>query len=216
MRTAALLCSLALSCSVMLSAGSYHSRRSQPYTGQAGVFDFYLLTLSWEPEYCFSHRSDPDCTASKRGFVVHGLWPQNNDGSYPSNCSSTQPPPSNADELSGIVPAEILQHEWTKHGTCSGLSGNAYFDLIRKSWSSLTIPTDFKAPARSFTVRPTDLKKEFHDANGTIDPQDVVIGAGRGYLQSVEICLTKQGAPMHCPATVYDYNGGTIIVPPLR
>src|SRR5262245_40576168 len=49
---------------------------------QAGVFDYYLLALSWSPTYCAGlddGRYDPQCHGRERrpyAFVLHGLWPQ--------------------------------------------------------------------------------------------------------------------------------------------
>src|SRR3974390_1701145 len=45
-----------------------------------GNFDYYLLNLSWSPEFCHSHPSAAEC-AEHATFVLHGLWPQNFDGS---------------------------------------------------------------------------------------------------------------------------------------
>src|ERR1700754_489390 len=43
-----------------------------------GDFDLYVLSLSWSPDYCASHRNDvTQCGADQHfGLVVHGLWPQ--------------------------------------------------------------------------------------------------------------------------------------------
>src|SRR5689334_6883835 len=57
--------------------------------GKPGVFDYYLLTLSWSPEFCTTSPSDPQCTGAHHfGFVIHGMWPQFNNGTWPQNCSS--------------------------------------------------------------------------------------------------------------------------------
>lgn len=56
-------------------------------TGQPGAFDYYVLALSWSPEFCHSHPTKPECVSGKFGFVVHGLWPQYANG-YPENCST--------------------------------------------------------------------------------------------------------------------------------
>src|SRR6201996_9691352 len=53
----------------------------------AQPFDYYLLNLSWSPEFCHSHPNATEC-ASRATFVLHGLWPQNTDGTYPQNCST--------------------------------------------------------------------------------------------------------------------------------
>src|SRR5437763_15696110 len=86
----------------------------------AAQFDFYLLNLSWSPEFCHSHPSAAEC-AMHSTFVLHGLWPQNRDGSYPQNCSSA-PGPADPSQYSELYPdPSLLRHEWAKHGTCSGL-----------------------------------------------------------------------------------------------
>ena len=94
--------------------------------GTPGVFDFYLLTLSWSPEFCVTHPQAAECAAHP-GFVLHGLWPQNNDGSYPEDCSDAAGP-SDPGAFRDIFPDEhLLEHEWQTHGTCSGLGPDAYF-----------------------------------------------------------------------------------------
>ncbi|WP_348268439.1 hypothetical protein [Edaphobacter sp. DSM 109919] len=61
------------------------SSRQQARTTQAGAtsqpFDYYLLNLSWSPEFCHSHTTAAEC-AQHRAFTLHGLWPQNNTGPY--------------------------------------------------------------------------------------------------------------------------------------
>ncbi|CAB3778800.1 Ribonuclease [Paraburkholderia ultramafica] len=43
-----------------------------------GKFDYYVLSLSWSPDYCSGNAQDTQqCGPTKRfGFVPHGLWPQ--------------------------------------------------------------------------------------------------------------------------------------------
>src|SRR5579872_3051728 len=106
------------------SSGESRRNRSRSNHSAAnsapGDFDFYLLNLSWSPEFCTTH-SSPEC-ASHPGFVVHGLWPQNTDGTYPENCSSA-PGPANPSQYIDVIPtASLVQHEWATHGTCSGLA----------------------------------------------------------------------------------------------
>ncbi|KAK2375228.1 ribonuclease [Trifolium repens] len=52
-------------------------------------FDFFLFVQQWPGAYCDSRQS---CCYPKTGkptadFSIHGLWPNNNDGSWPSNCN---------------------------------------------------------------------------------------------------------------------------------
>jgi len=56
-------------------------------------FDFYVLALSWSPTFCAKNGlgNDQQCAAGREhGFVVHGLWPQNERG-YPQDCASDEP-----------------------------------------------------------------------------------------------------------------------------
>src|ERR1700761_3762666 len=58
-----------------------------------GHFDYYLLALSWAPSYCVVHPGDRDeCQGRGYGFVLHGLWPQFNNGGYPQTCSTNIDP----------------------------------------------------------------------------------------------------------------------------
>ena len=47
-----------------------HGSQRESQTGQPGVFDYYVLALSWSPEFCYSHRDKPECQSGHRGFVV--------------------------------------------------------------------------------------------------------------------------------------------------
>ena len=70
--------------------GSQSGRSSADNT--PGHFDYYLLTLSWAPQFCATHQanmSSSECDPKRHyGLVVHGLWPQNDNGSYPLECGS--------------------------------------------------------------------------------------------------------------------------------
>src|SRR4051794_31231797 len=100
---------------------------------QNAAFDYYLLTLSWSPEYCHGNASSTQCSADKHfGFVVHGLWPEYKSGGGPVNCSQ-QPGPTNPSSYLDIMPdLGLISHEWKTHGTCSGLEADQYFGLIRR------------------------------------------------------------------------------------
>src|SRR5258707_2328410 len=67
-------------------SGRRRSRRGRADTqATPGTFDFYLLNLSWSPEFCVTHGDSPEC-GHGLGLVVHGLWPQYLSGDYPEDC----------------------------------------------------------------------------------------------------------------------------------
>jgi ribonuclease T2 len=125
--------------------------------GTPGDFDLYVLTQSWQPEFCF-RKSYPGClhpNASEYMFkhlTLHGLWPQYSQtrggSTYPFDCSSEQFDPSVLSQVQGGRAAietywpnvkaspgdwasysSFCQHEWTKHGTCTKLSQLDYFNF---------------------------------------------------------------------------------------
>lgn len=71
------------------SIGISSARQSQSRVqaeSVAGVFDYYLLALSWSPTFCLTHKDDAQCTGKGYGFVLHGLWPQYAGGGWPQSC----------------------------------------------------------------------------------------------------------------------------------
>src|SRR5438034_10573190 len=109
----------------VVSNGSSHKKKTPAKTS---AFDYYLLTLSYAPDFCAQPSGDKDpreCGAGRHiGFVVHGLWPQGENSRGPENCGPASP--VGRDIISATlnyVPTEsLIQHEWATHGTCSGLS----------------------------------------------------------------------------------------------
>jgi len=124
--TALFLLILVAGAGVLLASNRH--RQKQHQSGQPGAFDYYVLALSWSPEFCHSHPSKPECTSGNFGFVVHGLWPQYKDG-YPEHCS-TAPGLTDPSRMQEVMPdPSLVAHEWTTHGTCSGLEADAYSNL---------------------------------------------------------------------------------------
>jgi ribonuclease T2 len=202
---------------VAVAAGSSKHRNSQAVQGQPGVFDYYLLTLSWSPEFCYSrvHAEKPECQSGHYGFVVHGLWPQYATQGYPENCSNAAGL-ENPGEMTDIMPdAGLVAHEWSTHGTCSGLDAESYFKLLRQAFESVKVPTRFVAPHENFSIPPQEVKREFVQANPTFGAEDMTVSCGNNYLTAVSLCMTKDLKPTAC-RNVRDCRANVIRVPPVR
>ncbi len=171
-------------------SNNHQSRRhnSQGTSGQPGAFDFYLLNLSWSPEFCATHPDKPECDAHP-GFVLHGLWPQNNDGSYPEHCSDASGPSDPAAFRDLYPDAGLLSHEWSTHGTCSGLSAEAFFTQARTALHAVTIPSSLAGLTRQTAATPDDLLAQFSRANPAIPRESLALSCGNNYLTAVEVCL---------------------------
>jgi ribonuclease T2 len=162
-----------------------------------GAFDFYLLTLSWSPEFCMTHASAAECAAHP-AFVLHGLWPQNNDGTYPEDCSDA-PGPANPGQYSDIYPdAWLLAHEWKTHGTCSGLAADAYFQLERRAVHSVAVPKQLATLQTQVQMTPAQIVAEFTQANSSTSSDEYAISCGNNRLTAVEVCFTKSLQAVSC------------------
>jgi ribonuclease T2 len=196
---------------------------------EAGRFDYYALVLSWSPTYCASQRdrSDPQCSprdGRQYAFVLHGLWPQHDRG-WPENCRTRERPfvpRETIDRMLDIMPSpKLVIHEYRKHGTCSGLEPNAYYDLSRRLFSKVKIPQRFVRPNADFFVSPDELRQEFLAANPSLKPDSVAVACGRpgGRLREVRICFSREGEPRSCghneePRRLC--SQGRMHVPPVR
>lgn len=192
------------------------ARQSRATTATAtGPFDLYLLNLSWSPEYCHTHANAQECAAHDT-FVLHGLWPENNDGTYPQNCSNA-PGPTNLAPYSGLYPDPgLLQHEWQTHGTCTGLSPDAYFQAVRTASNSVKIPGTFQNLSAATSMTPAEIETQFTQSNPSIPSTGVVVSCGNNFLTAVEVCMDKSLHPIACPTGIKSCHANTVRVPAPR
>jgi ribonuclease T2 len=128
--------------------------KPRPVAPEAGIFDAYVLGMSYENDFCVSHPDKKECKnghAASFGMALHGLWPnRDNDPrhtyQYCGNVTERQlgknwcAPKYDvrrdmtertfaalADVMPGVESC-LYNHEWYAHGTCSGVSPEEYFD----------------------------------------------------------------------------------------
>jgi ribonuclease T2 len=160
-------------------------------------FDYYVLNLSWSPEFCHSHPNATECSQHP-AFVLHGLWPQNNNGTYPEDCS-TEPGPRNPAAFSDLYPGPgLLIHEWRTHGTCSGLPPDAFFTLARNAFHSVAIPPTLSHLDHQISMPPSQILDLFTAANPSIPRSSLALSCGNNYLTAIEVCLNHTAQPTSC------------------
>ena len=198
--------------------------------GVPGRFDYYALSLSWSPSFCAETQrgaSDPQCNRSNGrpyAFVLHGLWPQYERG-YPDSCPTEQQPfvPNQTiDRMLDIMPSRpLIIHEYRKHGVCSGLGPDAYFDFGRKLFHKVKIPARFVAPANNQMVDTNQVIGDFVAANPGLRPDmlGVVCGGSGNRLREVRICMSREGEFRACGSNENQRrlcNSPRVFVPPIR
>lgn len=168
-----------------------------------GDFDFYVLALSWSPDFCASNDDPQQCSVGKQlSFVLHGLWPQYTRG-YPADCSTEKLPRDAPQQFPNIYPSpKLYTHEWNKHGTCSGLKPLDYLALSKSLKESIAIPQTYRTPAQAFRTTTADLKAAFVKANSALREDALVVqcsGAGR-FLKELYVCFSREEQPIACSA----------------
>ena len=191
---------------------------------QPGQFDFYVLSLSWSPSFCEAagERGTPpqqQCAARPYSFVVHGLWPQYEKG-FPEFCQ--QPAPrldrNIVSSMLDLMPApRLIFNEWDKHGTCSGLSPNAYFESVRRARALVKIPDAYIEPKALLTVTPDEVEEAFVAANPGLARDAVAVTCDSRRLSEVRICLGKDLRFRACPEIdARACRRDKIVMPPVR
>jgi ribonuclease T2 len=173
-----------------------NANQIEPEIPQSSGFDFYVLSLSWSPHYCASKGGGGDaqqCRSAKPfGFIVHGLWPQNERG-YPKNCMSNEVLSRNdIRSILDLTPSTgLVRHEWEKHGSCSGLTPPDYLKAMRVAREAVIIPAQFINSRRAFAISAGAIENAFVLANPKLNAQSISVDCDRQKLAEVRICLSQ-------------------------
>lgn len=188
----------------------------------AGRFDYYVLSLSWSPSWCRAEGDAQDaeqCDAGKRrGFVVHGLWPQYERG-WPEECRTTARDPSRRETraMEDIMGSGGLAwYQWKKHGRCSGLDAGEYFALMRRAAASVVPPTALRRFDRDLRLPASVIEEAFIEANPDLGRDGITVTCRARALQEVRICLTKDLQPRDCAADLRRDCAGDFLMPAPR
>lgn len=211
--------------------------------GRPASFGLYVLALSWAPNFCCGHPDKGECQGLQGSFgathvTIHGLWPNYTDAqasqagaNWPQYCTPynvcQKNPPQGCDPDSSTIPQDmttygpgyvsdndfLADHEWPKHGSCTGLDSGTYFSAAIAALKAL--PGDQGTPALltqnvGGTVSTTDLQAAFGS------PESVMLSCDASCnLTQVSICLAngdsgQPGTRVACPnnTTSSSYDNG--------
>lgn len=192
-----------------------------------GDFDYYVLALSWSPTFCTTRNGRKDrnqCGSGRRyDFVVHGLWPQYERG-WPDYCRTERRyvPNKRIRAMLDIMPSKrLVIHQWRKHGTCTGLSQQAYFDLTRKLFARFQVPARYVAPSRTLLTTPRELVHDFVTTNLWLKPEMISVQCGRrrdrANLSELRVCFGRDLKPMACGHNERrSCQARSLVMPPVR
>ncbi|XP_010937158.1 extracellular ribonuclease LE [Elaeis guineensis] len=200
-------------------------------------FDFFYFVQQWPGSYCDTKRS---CCYPKTGkpaadFGIHGLWPNNNDGSYPSNCDPDSP--YDQSKIRDLMPtmqakwptlacpssdgSEFWKHEWEKHGTCSEsiLNQHSYFQAalnLKKQVDLLQIlqGAGIEPDGGSYSV--DNITRAIRDATGfTPGIECNVDESSNSQLYQIYICVDTNAKDLiECPLYPRSMCSSQIEFPP--
>ncbi|MEM9735676.1 MAG: ribonuclease T2 [Pseudomonadota bacterium] len=194
---------------------------------RAGDFSHYVLALSWNAAWCDAEgdgwnegRGAAQCDPRHaHGWMLHGLWPQRERG-WPEYCRSNERDPARRETR---AMADLMGnggsawHQWKKHGRCSGLSAQAYFDLSREAFARVTRPEVFRRLDREVRIDPDVVEEAFLEANPDLDATDLAVTCRDGVIREVRICLSKALVPRACtPEVARGCRADTASFPPMR
>jgi len=209
----------------------------------AADFGLYVLALSWAPTFCCSHPDKEECARLSDGYAgthltLHGLWPNYRDDeargrdTYPQFCgdyarcrshhdrSCAPDPASLPEEMRELAPGYVgdhdflADHEWPKHGSCTGLDPSAYFRAALSAMHAL--PGNGTPDAVTSAIGRSVELEALAGAFGV--PRDsVLLGCEADCrLAQVSVCLAHEpggaGKPVACPrnTTQSSYDNGCV------
>ena len=198
--------------------------------GVAGQFDTYVFSLQWAAAFCEGKPGLPECADrapgrfSSNNLTIHGLWPDKaGDSSHTYGYCGVDPKVQALDRaatwcrmpdlnlasgtmsrLTEIMPgaASCLQnHEWYKHGSCSGFTPDEYYtrtaDLV--AFVSTTKFGRFLSANKGRTVAADDLlaafEGEFGAGTRTLVALNCTKAGGADLLLDVRLTLSQPLRP---------------------
>jgi ribonuclease T2 len=205
--------------------------------GTAGQFDFYVFAQSWPAQFCQAHQSWPGCSSPTQwqahNLTLHGMWPNYNQPqsghSWPQCCQSQYGSdidpqvaaelmtefqtywPNEEDPSGGDLSNSLWNHEWGKHGTCSGLDQKTYFSTAMNVELSMPTP-DVITQNIGNSCALSDLQAAY-GAQQCDEGGDCIAGFncqsqnGQLYLAGVTTCWDTTFTQITCPAAVLSSQG---------
>ncbi len=150
----------------------------------------FILAASWEPAFCATNQKKAECrgeTANSfaaQNFSLHGLWPmrqeycgvsddlkqadRRSDWADLPEVSLSAGTRSALDKVMPGTQSGLERHEWTRHGTCTRMSADDYFNAAIGLINELNASAvrDLFAQNIGRTLTASDIKAAFDKSFG--------------------------------------------------
>lgn len=190
-------------------------------------FTYYLLATQWIPGWCKvgTGQSGADLDYARackskmwlKHIMYHGLWPQNKDGTYPFDCVKV--PLIESSQISFINPytnyltnsTSFLDHEWSKHGTCSNFyikltktTSKSYYKGLNNYFThGLKMYSAIKMPALPANINLNELIQKVHANNKNIPINAIQVMYAKDVNESSKLYLTGLWFCVHKTKSTY-------------
>jgi ribonuclease T2 len=92
----------------------------------------------------------------------------------------------------------LAWHQWKKHGSCSGLSAEAYFTLSRRAYEAVKRPEVFRKLSEPVRLPASVVEAAFLKANPGWQADMLTITCRAGRIEEARLCLSKSLTPVPC------------------
>ena len=173
----------------------------------------YILSMSWSPAFCQTNSHEMQCDPqADYGLILHGLWPEYTDDS--TYCETDHRPPTHfeVNQMLDITPApELIRHEWRKHGSCTGQSAQAYFDMARDAFEAFTPPDALSVEGATISTKA--LQAAIRQANPDRPVNTFELVCNRNTLREIRLCLDADLNPQACNPSPNTCSSPVITIP---
>jgi ribonuclease T2 len=162
----------------------------------------YTLSLIWLPQQCRNDREGFGCSDRRANFVLHGLWPDGKGKDWPQWCKPADvlPEATIAAHYCATPSAQLIQHEWAKHGTCmAGYTPDRYFTQSNALFDGFVAPNMRVLSYRAQTA--ASVQRAIAAANPGMRADMMRLNVDKkGWLREVWLCLDTRFKYKSCPA----------------
>jgi ribonuclease T2 len=155
----------------------------------------YIFALSWSPGFCdmeCDRERRPECRrGANLGFVIHGLWANDNNGQE-IICDGGDDLSDRGKSRASAVFSDTgrANHEWKAHWSCLGVSEDDFVDAVTKARALISIPESLAAPSAPQSLDPEDIRGSFASTNSTaLQRQQVTVTCVNRELMQVKFCV---------------------------